>query len=41
VAVLVGVSGKRNPAGAFRFPVNGVFLHGVSLSKLDVHHAQN
>jgi hypothetical protein len=31
---LVGVHGKRDAAGAFRFPVNGLFAHGVSSNVL-------
>jgi putative effector of murein hydrolase LrgA (UPF0299 family) len=30
VPVFVGVHGKRNAAGAFRFPVDGLFAHGIS-----------
>jgi hypothetical protein len=41
MAVLVGVKGKWNAAGAGRLPVNRVFLHEGSWSLLDEHHAQN
>jgi hypothetical protein len=30
VADFVGVHGKRDAAGAFRFPLNGLLAHGVS-----------
>jgi hypothetical protein len=34
VPVFVGVHGKRDTAGAGRFPVDGLFGHGVSCKSL-------
>jgi hypothetical protein len=34
VPVFVGVHGKRDAAGAGRFPVDGVFGHGVVLKRV-------